>query len=144
MVGWHHRLDGHGFGWTPGVGGGQGGLVCCDSWGQKESDTPEQLNRTATSHLKINYFQQGSFPSGTVLNNLPACQYRRHKRHGFNPWAWKIPRRKWQPAPAFLPGKLHGERSLEAYSSWGHKKSDRTKHSFTHFQQRHHKKAIGL
>ena len=32
MVGWHHRLHGHGFGWTPGVGGdGQGGLACCDS-----------------------------------------------------------------------------------------------------------------
>jgi len=28
MVGWHHRLDGHGFGWTPGAGDGQGGLVC--------------------------------------------------------------------------------------------------------------------
>ena len=36
MVGWHYRLDGHGFGWTPGVGDGQGGLVCCDSWGCKE------------------------------------------------------------------------------------------------------------
>ena len=33
MVGWHHRLDAHEFGWTPGVGDGQGGLVCCDSWG---------------------------------------------------------------------------------------------------------------
>ena len=33
MVGWHHRLDGHEFGWTPGVGGGQGGLACCSSWG---------------------------------------------------------------------------------------------------------------
>ena len=32
MAGWHHRLDGHGFGWTSGVGDGQGGLVCCDSW----------------------------------------------------------------------------------------------------------------
>ena len=40
---WHHRLDGHGFGWTPGVGDGQGGLACCDSWGCKESDTTEQL-----------------------------------------------------------------------------------------------------
>ena len=39
MVGWHHRLDGHGFGWTLGVGNGQGGLVCCGSWGCKESDT---------------------------------------------------------------------------------------------------------
>ena len=39
MVGWHHRLDGHGFGWTPGVGDGQGGLVCCDSWGWTKSWT---------------------------------------------------------------------------------------------------------
>ena len=42
-VGWHHRLDGHEFEWTPGVGDGQGGLACCDSWGRKESDTTEQL-----------------------------------------------------------------------------------------------------
>ena len=41
MVGWHHRLNGHGFGWTPGVSDGQGGLACCDSWGHKESDTTE-------------------------------------------------------------------------------------------------------
>ena len=45
-VGWHHRLNGHGFGWTLGVGEGQGGLVCCDLWGCKEPDTTERLNRT--------------------------------------------------------------------------------------------------
>ena len=44
MVGWHHWLNGHGFGWILGVGDGQGGLVCCASWGRKESDTTEQLN----------------------------------------------------------------------------------------------------
>ena len=44
MVGWHHRLDGHGFVWTPGVGDGQGGLACCNSWGCKGSDTTERLN----------------------------------------------------------------------------------------------------
>ena len=44
MAGWHHRLDGHETEWTPGVGDGQGGLACCDSWGRKESDTTEQLN----------------------------------------------------------------------------------------------------
>ena len=43
-VGWHHRLNGHGFGRTPGVGGGQGGPVCYSSWGRKELDTTEQLN----------------------------------------------------------------------------------------------------
>ena len=43
MAGWHHPLNGHGFGWTLGVGDGQGGLVCCGSWGHKELDTTEQL-----------------------------------------------------------------------------------------------------
>ena len=44
MVAWHHRLDGHGFGGTSGVGDGQGGLACCDSWSRKELDTTERLN----------------------------------------------------------------------------------------------------
>ena len=46
MVGWHHLLKGHGFGWTPAVGDGQGGLACCGSWGCKELDMIEQLNWT--------------------------------------------------------------------------------------------------
>ena len=46
MAGWHHRLDGSEFEWTPGVGDGQGGLTCYDSWGRKESDTTERLNWT--------------------------------------------------------------------------------------------------
>ena len=46
MAGWHHWLDGHEFGWTLGVGDGQGGLACFDSWGHKESDTTERLNWT--------------------------------------------------------------------------------------------------
>ena len=44
MAGWHHGLDGRESEWTLGVGDGQGGLACCDSWGRKESDTTEQLN----------------------------------------------------------------------------------------------------
>ena len=46
MAGWHHWLDGSEFEWTPGVGDGQGGLGCCDSWGYKELDTTERLNWT--------------------------------------------------------------------------------------------------
>ena len=46
MDGWHHWLDGRESEWTPGVGDGQGGLACCDSWGCKESDTTERLNWT--------------------------------------------------------------------------------------------------
>ena len=44
MVGWHHRLNGHEFEYTPGVGDGQGGLACCSPWGHKESDRTERLN----------------------------------------------------------------------------------------------------
>ena len=46
MAGRHHWLDGHDSEWTPGVGDGQGGLVCCDSRGRKESDMTEWLNWT--------------------------------------------------------------------------------------------------
>ena len=46
MAGWHYRLDGHEFERTPGVGDGQEGLACCDSWGCKESDMTERLNWT--------------------------------------------------------------------------------------------------
>ena len=46
MLGWHHQLDGHELQQAPGVGDGQVGLVCCSSWGIKESDMTEQLNWT--------------------------------------------------------------------------------------------------
>ena len=49
MVRWHHLLNGHESGWTPGVGDGQGGLVCCGSWGHKEMDMTEWLNWTELS-----------------------------------------------------------------------------------------------
>ena len=50
MVGWHHRLNGHEFEQAPGVGDGQGSLVCCSPWGCKESDTTERLNWTELYH----------------------------------------------------------------------------------------------
>ena len=43
MIGCHHQLNGHRFGWTLGVGDGQGGLACCDSWCHKELDRTERL-----------------------------------------------------------------------------------------------------
>ena len=46
MAGWHHWLDGREFEWTPGVGDGQGGLACWNSWGRKELDTTERLSWT--------------------------------------------------------------------------------------------------
>ena len=56
------------------------------------------------------------FPGG-ASGKEPVCQYRRHKRHEFNPWVRKIPWRKaWQPTPVFLPGESRGQRSLAGYS----------------------------
>ena len=66
------------------------------------------------------------FPGGGSSKE-PTCLCRKHKRCRFNPWVEKIPwRRKWQCTPVLLPGKLHGQRSLEGYSPCGHKKSDTT------------------
>ena len=55
MVGWHHRLNGHTFVWTPEVGDGHGGLARCGSWGRKESDMTEQLNWTELEHLSCHW-----------------------------------------------------------------------------------------
>ena len=61
------------------------------------------------------------FPGGTS-GDEPACQCRRRKRHGFDPWVGKIPRRRvWPPTPVFLPGKSHG---------WGGRGSQRLRHDW--------------
>ena len=60
-------------------------------------------------------------------------QCRRLRRLGFNPWVRNIPwRRKWQPAPVFLPGKLQGQRSLAGYSPWDRRESDVAELTHTH------------
>ena len=71
MVGWHHRLDRHVFGWTPGVGDGQGDLACYGSWGRKELDTTEGLNwiHTKALHVKAIF---------TRLRNLVFCTLLQH------------------------------------------------------------------
>ena len=52
MAGWHHWLDGHEFGWTPGVDDGQGGLGCCNSWGHKEWDMTERVKWTELNMIR--------------------------------------------------------------------------------------------
>ena len=74
------------------------------------------------------------FPGGTCgkkdirdTGSICVCQCRRYKRCRFDPWIRKIPwSRKWQPTLVFLPGKLHGQRSLLGYSPWGCKELDTT------------------
>ena len=67
------------------------------------------------------------------------CQWRRHRRHRFDPWVGKVPwRRKWQPISVFLPGISHGQRSLVGYSPWGHRVGHCwvTKHTCKHVLKR--------
>ena len=59
MAGWHHWLNGPESEWTPGAGDGQGGLVCCDSWGPKESDKTERLNWTE-QNSKQNHWKKNN------------------------------------------------------------------------------------
>ena len=56
MAGWHHQHNGLGFGWTLGVGDGQGGLAYCGSWVRKESDTTERLNWTDDIYFCLTYY----------------------------------------------------------------------------------------
>ena len=70
MAGWHHRVNGHEFGWTPGVGDGQGGLACCGSWGREESDTTEQLNDIQYVSVPVSQFVP---PSPVVVHSFGLC-----------------------------------------------------------------------
>ena len=77
MVRWHHRLNGHEFGWALGVGVGQGGLSCCDSWGHKESDMTERLHRTELKVTQlciyIDFFKLFSIIVNHRVLNIVAC-----------------------------------------------------------------------
>ena len=76
--------------------------------------------------LKDNGALSLGFPGGTS-GKEPACQCRRHKRPGFDPWVGKIPWRKaWQHTPVFWPGESHGPRSLAGYTVHGVTESDMT------------------
>ena len=78
------------------------------------------------------------FPGG-ASGKEPTCQYRRHKRCRFHPWARKIPwRRAWQPTPVFLPGESHGQRSLVDYSLWVEKSQTQLKRLCMHAHVRTH------
>ena len=91
---------------------------------------------------EVKEFQQHHTHPDSLLRGIPrwysgkesTCQ---HRKHRFNPWVGKILwRRKWQPAPVFLPGESHRQRSLVGYSPWGH---ERVRHNLAtkHNKKRH-------
>ena len=104
--------------------------LCCDLW---ENSVGNQISKFLFLSRPVG-FLVGSwgFPGGT-RGKEPACNCRRRKRHGLNPWVGKIPcRRAQQPTPVFLPGEALGQRSLVGYSSQGRNESDRTEVTCTY------------
>ena len=117
MAGWHHRLDGCEFGWIPGVGDGQGGLVCCHSWGCRESDRTERLNWTELMPLSLKHIlpHLRSWLQTYVLNCLHDISWMSKKcckfvmlKTNFHPCA---------PKPASL---LSSCSTLKIYSKFDH------------------------
>ena len=89
--------------------------------------------RLPTVIRKDGMYRATSIFPGSASGKELICQCRRRKRPGFDPWVRKIPwRRKQQPTPVFLPGKSHGQRSLEGSSPWGHKELDMTERLNSH------------
>ena len=72
MAGWHHRLNGHGFGWTLRVSDGQGGLACCSSWGHKELDMTERLKWTEVEKFVGNVLRKIKIHWSNILKEQPA------------------------------------------------------------------------
>ena len=111
MAGWHHRLNAHQFGWSPGVGDGQGGLACWDSWGCKQSHTTEWLNWTELNWDSILKSRNITFPTKVYLVKamvfpvvMYGCEIRTLKKAEcqridvFELWCWRrLLRAPWTP-----------------------------------------------
>ena len=110
MAGWHHLLDGHESGWTPGAGDGQGGLSCYDSWGRKKSDTTDRLiwSDLINLHLKVIVFK--------FTNKMIKLEKKRKFQPSMKAWASK----PWVTAPPADPGMScwHKESLPLQYHTW--------------------------
>ena len=85
-----------------------------------------ELVRAYTNSWRVTEIVLMGMPGGSS-GKESACQCRRCKRRGFDPWVEKISwSRAWQPTPVFLPGESHRQQSLVGYSPWGCTESDTT------------------
>ena len=109
MAGWHRWLDGREFEWTPGVGDGQGGLVCCNSWGCKESDMTEQLNWTElnwSTYLRLLMFLSAILIPACASSSPEFCMmYSAYKlnKQGDNVQSWSTPFPFWNQSIVLCP-----------------------------------------
>ena len=88
-----------------GVGDGQGGLACCNSWGHKESDRTEQLNLTELAFQVALVVKNPPANAGDIRGMVLIPGLRRSPGEG-----------RGKPTPIFLPGESHGQRSLVGYN----------------------------
>ena len=123
MVGWHHRLNGHEFEQTLGVGDGQGGLACCSPWGHRELDMTEQLNREGNGTPLQYSCLENPMDRGAWKAAVHGVTEGWTQLSDFTFMHW---RRKWQPTPVFLPGESQGQWSLVGCRLWGHTELDTT------------------
>ena len=90
-----------------------------------------QPTSTQILHMQINYLldllKLGGFPVGRVVKNLPVNRGDEQEASPIAPCVVKIPWRKWQPTPIFLPGEAHGQMSLASYRPWSHWELDTNK-----------------
>ena len=124
MAGWHHWLDAHEFGWTPGVGDGRGGLACCGSWGRKESDMTERLNWT-TKQQKTKYkvTMNDQDPEKSLFNNVEirwvekggSCLSLLNSSAKVIYWKWLEPKHSFQS-----PGISLGEKNWITLGDYSH------------------------
>ena len=135
MAGWHHWLDGRESGWTPGVGDGQGGLVCCDSWGRKESDTTERLiwsdNNKGKLKKQFPTWSQNWLPPCNICKPMdcsPPCSSVSEKAMAphSSTLAWKIP---WMEEP----GRLRSMGLLRVRHNWA---TSLSLFTFTHWRRK--------
>ena len=84
MVGWYHRLNGHGFEQAPGVDDGQGGLGCCSPWGHKESDTLSDWTTTTVSITATKLYHY----SRTIHKQMTWLQWRKVFLNHFRVTGW--------------------------------------------------------
>ena len=117
MAGWHHQLDGRESEWTPGVGDGQGGLACCDSWGRKElgHDWATGLNWTELRHFESYQYFTSYFLSPTyssAVYNVSFCWNRSFESfHQLSHY--------WNTIFLFFRIQMHSNKLLtEATESW--------------------------
>ena len=111
MVGWHHRLNGHEFEWAPGVGDGQGSLVCCSPWGRKELDRTEWMNDNKLESGQQRRICTKSDDSKSAMSFYFHCSYATYLRAKyFRGWFTKSQKVCWQYVAGPNLGTILGSR----------------------------------